>query len=599
MKTIKIITLLLVYFNVSIAQQQPDILTNMFENVGGDEISKLCDSYLSIDGYTYIVAKRGSTLDQTVLLKIGPKGNLIWAKKYSSDLDSDGINTIIPSTDGNNLFITSYIDDILSYRDDYNQITRIDTAGNVIWSKRYDSGDKDLKMFMAPSNISTDIYYVFSDIISSRRSMNIYKINGNGVVLNEFAFHQHTDADAYIKNIHIDDNDKIHIVSDNDKIYGFGHTKFDENLNLISNTWGYIDDDWPNEEPKTFDVKSRDGFTYIFGFVDDGGDWIKPLLLKLDSLNNVLWSELIDINISTSYGYLKMDGNGDLYAVFADVLNNNYILKLDSGGNMIAQKKIIQQSSNLIVSDIIDIGGQDFFSVSSLSNSAQVYNTVLNTDLYHCNLIDVDLNLYIDSVAIDSIPIYWIKLNTYSANSSPVPVLLPFQQYSICLNEAITECDNCVPSFSPEPGKYIVSVWVKEKNPMDIFHYSNPEVVVEIGSLASFSSGATGEIIEGWQKIEFEFEIPQTATPADEVKIYLKNNGLNDVYFDDLRIHPVNATMNTYVYDPATMRLKATLDENNYATFYEYDKSGKLERVKKETNRGIFTIQESRQAVVK
>ena len=69
--------------------------------------------------------------------------------------------------------------------------------------------------------------------------------------------------------------------------------------------------------------------------------------------------------------------------------------------------------------------------------------------------------------------------------------------------------------------------------------------------------------------------------------------------FDDLRIHPFNAEMKSYVYDPVTMRLMAQLDENNYATFYEYDEEGILIRVKKETERGIKTIHETRSSLLK
>jgi len=47
------------------------------------------------------------------------------------------------------------------------------------------------------------------------------------------------------------------------------------------------------------------------------------------------------------------------------------------------------------------------------------------------------------------------------------------------------------------------------------------------------------------------------------------------------------------------LRLMAELDENNYATFYEYDDDGTLIRVKKETERGIQTIKESRSALLK
>jgi hypothetical protein len=43
----------------------------------------------------------------------------------------------------------------------------------------------------------------------------------------------------------------------------------------------------------------------------------------------------------------------------------------------------------------------------------------------------------------------------------------------------------------------------------------------------------------------------------------------------------------------------AELDENNYATMYEYDDDGTLIRLKKETERGIKTITETRSALLK
>jgi hypothetical protein len=60
--------------------------------------------------------------------------------------------------------------------------------------------------------------------------------------------------------------------------------------------------------------------------------------------------------------------------------------------------------------------------------------------------------------------------------------------------------------------------------------------------------------------------------------------------------------MKAFVYSPVDKRLKsaggklmATLDENNYATMYEYDREGNLVRVKKETAKGIMTVSETRQ----
>ena len=57
--------------------------------------------------------------------------------------------------------------------------------------------------------------------------------------------------------------------------------------------------------------------------------------------------------------------------------------------------------------------------------------------------------------------------------------------------------------------------------------------------------------------------------------------------------------MKSFVYDQKTQRLMAELDENNYSTFYEYDLEGGLIRIKKETERGVFTIQETRRGNVK
>jgi hypothetical protein len=101
----------------------------------------------------------------------------------------------------------------------------------------------------------------------------------------------------------------------------------------------------------------------------------------------------------------------------------------------------------------------------------------------------------------------------------------------------------------------------------------------------------SGPIIEGWQKVEDTVTIPAGATTAS---LILESAGAYNVYFDDLRLHPFNADMKTYVYDPQTLRLMAELDENNYATFYNYDEEGQLIRVKKETVQGIKTVKETR-----
>ncbi|MBC7510998.1 MAG: hypothetical protein H7320_19970 [Ferruginibacter sp.] len=154
------------------------------------------------------------------------------------------------------------------------------------------------------------------------------------------------------------------------------------------------------------------------------------------------------------------------------------------------------------------------------------------------------------------------------------------------------------PIFSPTPNKKMqFSAWVRENCaiPCTQLSYNNSQVQLQFndGSNTLVNVTPSGAIIEGWQKVEGDFLIPLTATTMD---MKFVNSGTTPNYWDDIRVHPFNANMKSYAYDPTTLRLSAELDENNYATFYEYDEEGQLIRVKKETAQGIKTIKESRSA---
>jgi len=99
-----------------------------------------------------------------------------------------------------------------------------------------------------------------------------------------------------------------------------------------------------------------------------------------------------------------------------------------------------------------------------------------------------------------------------------------------------------------------------------------------------------GNIIEGWQKLEGSFICPDSTS---YFSMEFDPSTASEVYFDDLRLFPEEGNMQSYVYELDTYRLKAVLDENNYASLYYYDAEGNLHLVKKETERGIRAIQES------
>ncbi len=160
------------------------------------------------------------------------------------------------------------------------------------------------------------------------------------------------------------------------------------------------------------------------------------------------------------------------------------------------------------------------------------------------------------------------------------------------------------PIFSPTQGdSMVVGAWVKESQDCKCNAYTNNQIVItyfngaaQVGSPAVLTP--TGNIIEGWQRYEQFINIPVTAT---RFEIKLKNTSAsgNNIYFDDLRIHPFNSNIKTFAYNPTNLRLMAEMDENNYASFYEYDDEGTLIRVKKETQRGIKTIQETKSVLTK
>ncbi|MET0637784.1 MAG: PA14 domain-containing protein [Chitinophagaceae bacterium] len=150
--------------------------------------------------------------------------------------------------------------------------------------------------------------------------------------------------------------------------------------------------------------------------------------------------------------------------------------------------------------------------------------------------------------------------------------------------------------------QYVVGGWVRVG--VDGCSSTGAPATPDATLRVTFNSGSTsfllqktGVPIEGWQRYEAIFRIPGDSAITNML-LTMTSPSLN-TYFDDFRILPFNSNMKSFAYDPVSLRLMAELDENNYATFYEYDDDGTLIRVKKETERGIKTIKETRSALFK
>lgn len=157
----------------------------------------------------------------------------------------------------------------------------------------------------------------------------------------------------------------------------------------------------------------------------------------------------------------------------------------------------------------------------------------------------------------------------------------------------------CVGRFNPDTGRYILSGWLKEGTDASDTSYLGAGIQVKLHKTGSvvetYTLKGKGQIIEGWQRVFGEFRISDSVEMVEVILVA----GTDDTWFDDVRIHPFNSNMKTYAYDQITLRLMAELDENNFATYYEYDQEGALIRVKKETVKGIQTLKEVRKSIVK
>jgi hypothetical protein len=140
--------------------------------------------------------------------------------------------------------------------------------------------------------------------------------------------------------------------------------------------------------------------------------------------------------------------------------------------------------------------------------------------------------------------------------------------------------------------KYVLSCWVRTNNCYTSENLGNPYNLNINGSV--YASADIEEKVDCWQRVEVVFTVP-TNQSNFTLSLVENSSRARYLYFDDIRISPYNSTQKNYVYNPENYRLVAELDENNYATFYNYDEEGVLVQIKKETEKGIRTLQTTRQ----
>lgn len=122
-------------------------------------------------------------------------------------------------------------------------------------------------------------------------------------------------------------------------------------------------------------------------------------------------------------------------------------------------------------------------------------------------------------------------------------------------------------------GSYIFSIWVHEDHAED-FRLGLKNTRLQFSDEVKPYQKA-GD----WYLVREKISITD---PSKGVEVICKNLGGYELTVDDLRFHPIDATMTSYVYNEWG-ELTDILDANNLYTHYEYDAMGRLKLVERET----------------
>ncbi len=173
-----------------------------------------------------------------------------------------------------------------------------------------------------------------------------------------------------------------------------------------------------------------------------------------------------------------------------------------------------------------------------------------------------------------------MKVNAESIFDQPALKMIANKKY--VMSFWISKENTKVPSF--EPGKY-------GNSSSEFYQLGRMTGGTFIQSNIFIEKTTYSKVIEGWQKVDIEF---YSTMDNPILALKLMPVASQSIYIDDVRFSPKTGGITTYVYDPNRFWLRASLNVDNYATFFYYDEEGNLTIKEQETEEGIYTITESR-----
>lgn len=115
------------------------------------------------------------------------------------------------------------------------------------------------------------------------------------------------------------------------------------------------------------------------------------------------------------------------------------------------------------------------------------------------------------------------------------------------------------------PKKFTFSGWVYSNGPtVQLFLF-----MMKAGETGynTYNDHMLTAVTNKWVYMKKEFLVPADVT---QMFLRLDNNSAGTVWFDDLRIQPSDATMNSYTYEPM-VGMTSAIDDSGKTVYYEYD----------------------------
>ncbi len=308
----------------------------------GNSIQQTTDGGYIITGQTN---SAGAGQFDVYLLRTDAEGNALWSQTFGGPADENG-TSVRQTTDGG-FIVAGNTNSFGSGKYDV-YLVKTDSQGNVLWSRTFGGTEDDIASSVRQT---ADGGYVIvgttGEIYSSRVQSNVYLIktdgNGNAVWTKTFGQSSINSGNAVQQTVDggfIVTGTTFDFVSGRNAVYS---VKTDLNGEM---QWTKTFEDSSHQMTGISVQQTSDSGYVVLGELNSGADGgeaiVSPILIKMDSGGNVLWTNTLEApGMSVAAFDSTSDGGFIITGTSGNIPNQSiYLARTDSVGDMIWLKTL-------------------------------------------------------------------------------------------------------------------------------------------------------------------------------------------------------------------------------------------------------------------